>query len=320
MKKPVLSILVLLLLSVRSAGAGFEGPFQVKNQFPLFLPLDQPYLETAATEDSLSLSLSHSSVYMIKKSPGWNTDLDMELTELNIRVKKDLPGLFEAGLDLPVIRATAGFMDRPLAWYHRAFGFGDYGRKKRPRNDFMYQAGKDGLPLIEGDNDRTGFGDVRVSVKRKLLEGSTAVSLLADLELPTGNARVGYGNGSFDAGIALLLDRELSPEARLYGNLGAKAPGDLKALQTVELEPFVYGGIVLEYLYHPNLALLAQLSAQTSPYPDTGISEIDTPGVQLVLGGRYMTASGSYELSLSEDPNTSGAPDFSLNLTFKNRF
>ena len=37
---------MLLLLSARSAAAGFEGPFQVKNQFPLFLALNQPYLET----------------------------------------------------------------------------------------------------------------------------------------------------------------------------------------------------------------------------------------------------------------------------------
>ena len=136
-----------------------------------------------------------------------------------------MPGLFELGLDLPVVRATGGFMDRPLAWYHRAFGFGDYGRKNRPRNDFLYDIRKDGMPLIEGDNDRTGFGDTRVTVKRKIVEGSTALSVLADVELPTGNARVGYGNGSVDAGIALLLDQDLTPEARMYANAGVVAPG-----------------------------------------------------------------------------------------------
>ena len=57
--------------------------------------------------------------------------------------------------------------------------------------------------------------------------------------------------------------------------------------------------------------------AQSSPYPDTDISQIDTPGVLLVLGGRYSAGSGSYELSLTEDPNTSGAPDFVLNATYR---
>jgi hypothetical protein len=39
----------------------------------------------------------------------------------------------------------------------------------------------------------------------------------------------------------------------------------------------------------------------------------------LVLGGRYYAGVGSFELSLTEDPNTSGAPDFILNFSFKKR-
>jgi hypothetical protein len=44
---------------------------------------------------------------------------------LNLRFRKDFPGLFEAGLDLSLLRATSGFMDRPLSEYHRTFGFPD---------------------------------------------------------------------------------------------------------------------------------------------------------------------------------------------------
>ncbi len=309
--------LMLLLLSASPAVAGFEGPLQVKNQFPPFVPANQPYLEKAATETSFSLSLSHSSVYVMEDAAHWSSHLDIELTELNFRFKKDLPGLFELGLDVPVLRATGGFLDRPLSWYHDTFGFGDYGRSKRPYNEFLYDIRKDGQPVIEGDSDQAGFGDVRLTAKKKLLEGATAMSVLADVELPTGNARIGYGNGSLDAGIALLLDQELTADLRLYANAGGVLPGKLKALQTVKLEPFGYAGLGLEYLYEPDLALLAQVSIQTSPYPKTGISQFDTPGIVLVLGGRYTARSGSYELSLTEDPNTSGAPDFVLNLTWR---
>jgi hypothetical protein len=311
---------VMLLLIPPSFAFPFEGPFQVKNQFPIFLPVDQPYLEQAATGDSLSLSLSHSSVFVIKDSAEWSAHLDIELTELAIRYKKDIPGLFELGVDVPVLRATAGFMDRPLAWYHRTFGFPDYGRSTRPRNDFLYDIRKDGAPLIEGDNDRIGFGDVRLTVKKKLIEGGTVVSILGNVELPTGNARVGYGNGSVDTGFAMLLDQDLGPDARLYANLGAVFPGDLKAYKTVKLDRFYYAGAGAEYLIWPDLSLLAQVMVQTSPYPKTGISQVDTPGILLVLGGRYYVSKDSFEFSLTEDPNTSGAPDFILNLTYKKRF
>jgi hypothetical protein len=68
------------------------------------------------------------------------------------------------------------------------------------------------------------------------------------------------------------------------------------------------------------VGLLAQFMVQTSPYSQTGISQIDNTGMLLVLGGRYYVESGSLELSLTEDPNTRGAPDFILNFTCKKRF
>jgi len=310
----------ILFLPCRSSASDFEGPLQVKNQFPLFLPIDQPYLEKASTESSLSVSLSHSSVYVVKDSAQWNAHLDIELTELNIRYKKDIPGLFEVGVDVPVVRATAGFMDRPLAWYHGAFGFGDYGRSARPNNQFLYDIRKDGAPVIEGESDRTGFGDVRLTLKKKIMGTDPVVSILADVELPTGNARVGYGNGSVDSGVAMLLDKDLGTETKFYANAGAVFPGDLKALQDIALNNFYYAGAGVETLLRPRLGLLAQLIVQTSPYPHTGISQIDDTGMILVIGGRYYADSGSFEFSLTEDPNTTGAPDFILNVTYKKRF
>lgn len=298
----------------------FEGPLQVKNQFPLFLPINQPYLESATTESSFSLSLSHSSVFVMEDSAFWGVHLDIELTELNLRYKKDIPGLFEIGLDVPVLRATGGFLDRPLAWYHQTFGFGDYGRSSRPYNEFLYEITRNGAPLIEGDNDRVGFGDVRLTLKKKIAGTDPIISILADMELPTGNARVGYGNGSVDSAIAILLDKELWESSKFYANLGAVFPGDLKAFQTVKLDNFFYAGAGIEVPVRPRFSLLAQFMAQTSPYPKTGISQIDNTGMLLALGGRYHAGVGSFELSLTEDPNTSGAPDFILNFSFKKRF
>ncbi len=316
----LISCIPILFPPCLSSASAFEGPLQVKNQFPLFSPINQPYLEEASTESSLSLGLSHSSVYVVKDSAQWSAHLDIELTELDIRYKKDIPELFEIGVDVPVVRATAGFMDRPLAWYHRAFGFPDYGRSSRPNNDFLYDIKKDGAPVIEGDNDRAGFGDVRLTLKKKIRGTDPVISVLADLELPTGNARVGYGNGSVDSGLAMLLDKDLGTETKLYANLGAMFPGDLKAYQTVGLNNFYYAGAGIEALVWQRVGLLAQLMIQTSPYPHTGISQIDGTGMTLVLGGRYYAGSGSFELSLTEDPNTTGAPDFILNVTCKKKF
>lgn len=309
-----------IVLAVFPAFA-LEGPLQVRNQFPVFLPVHQPPLEQAVTRDSWSVSLSHSSVYIMEDAQQWSAHLDLELTELNLRFKKDFTGCFELGVDIPVLRVTAGFMDRPLAWYHRAFGFPDYGRSERPRNELAYEVRKEGSLVVRGDNDRAGVGDIRLALKKKILEGDALIiSGRFDAELPTGNARVGYGSGSLDAGAALLLDGNISVDTRIYANAGFVVPGDLKAHQTINLRTFYYAGAGLEYLYDPSLGLIAQAMLQTSPFPETGISQIDTAAVWLALGGRYYLNPGSIEFSLIEDPNTSGAPDFIVNLTYTRLF
>ena len=311
---------VIIMAHSFSSAATFDGPLQVKNQFPIFLPVNQPYLEQASPENSFSVSLSHSSVYIMEDSANWNVHLDMEMTELNFRYRKDVPGLFEIGLDLPVLRATSGFMDQPLAWYHQTFGFPDYGRSERPDNTLLYEVRRDGIPVIEGQNDRIGLGDVRIALKRKIAGTDPVVSVMADVELPTGNARIGYGSGSVDTAVALLLDKDIGTQSRAFVNLGAVFPGDLRAGQTVMLNTFYYAGSGIEALIWPHMSLLAQLMVQTSPYPRTGISQVDNIGMILVLGGRYYAKSGSYEFSLTEDPNTTGASDFILNLSCKMRF
>jgi hypothetical protein len=107
-------LMIFLLCSVPAFA--LEGPLQMKNQFPIFLPINQPYLEQASTESSFSLSLSHSSVFVTEDSAHWTANLDLELTELNIRCRKDIPDLFEVGVDIPVLRAT------PDSWMARWSG------------------------------------------------------------------------------------------------------------------------------------------------------------------------------------------------------
>ncbi len=158
---------------------------------------------------------------------------------------------------------------------------------------------------------------MRLALKKKIAGTDPVVSVMADVELPTGDARIGYGSGSIDTSIAVLLDKDLGTRNRLFVNLGAVFPGELRAHQNVKLETFYYAGSGIEALIWPRASLLVQLLAQTSPYPSTGISKIDDTGMILVFGGRYYAKNGSYEFSLTEDPNTTGASDFILNISYK---
>jgi len=295
----------------------FEGPLQTRNQFPIFMHIDAPYLESAATENSFSASLSHSSVYMLQQSPQWLVNLYLEWTELNLRYKKDIPDIFEVGIDVPIMRLTAGFMDGFLSGYHTTFNFPDYGRSSRPKNAFLYDVRKEGALVIQGEEDKTAFGDVRLSLKKKVLQRDPIVSILLNIELPTGDASTGFGSGSADCGAAVLVNNTINERLNMYSNLGVVIPGQFKGQVSIPLRPYYYAGVGLEAAPWPKISLLGQVFVQTSPFPITGISVIDDTAALLVLGGRYISGRDSFELSLTEDLNTTGAPDFTMNLTYK---
>ena len=89
----------------------------------------------------------------------------MEAADLDLRYKKNIPGLFELGIEVPVLRFSSGFMDDFLEGYHSAFGFSDYGRSGRPENEFLYEVRHNGATVIKGRNGRTGLGDIRLTAK-----------------------------------------------------------------------------------------------------------------------------------------------------------
>jgi hypothetical protein len=319
-KKLLLTILFLIILFPSAHAFTFEGPLQVKNQLPLFMYVNAPYLETARIENSFSASLSYSSVYMVKESTEWYVGLDMEVTELNLRLKKNIKDFLEIGVDIPIVSFNSGFMDGFLHSYHETFGFPNYGRSNRPDNEFLYEVRREGALIVDGNGGSITLGDIRLSLKKPILYGDPAISIKGDLEFPTGDAKDGYGNGSIDAGIAILFDKKLSEKFMAYCNLGAVFPGDLKGHETVELKEYIYGGAGVEAYLLKNLSLLGQVFIQGSPYPKTDIAAVDRTAVLLSFGGRYLSGKNSVELSFTEDPNTSGAPDFTVNFSFKRKF
>lgn len=322
MKKwPLATLGIILFLDFLSPKAfPFEGPLQARNQFPLFLSLNAPYLETASYDNFFGADLSYSSVYMVRRSPVWSVGLDFEVAQLNFRFRRVISDLFELGLDVPFLSFNSGFMDDFLSAYHKTFGFSDYGRSERPANSFLYEVKRNGVLVMKGEGGRVGIGDIRLTVKKTLLSDDPTVSLLADIELPTGRTSNGFGNGSVDAGVALLLDKRISERIKAYLNLGAVFPGNWRAIETIRLSDYVYGGVCVEAAVSKKISLLGQIFAQNSPFPKTGIGSMDRIAVLLTLGGRYSSGKNSFELSLTEDPNTAGAPDFTVTLAYKRRF
>lgn len=300
-----------------SSEAPFDGPFQIKNLFPLFLHANQPYLEKAALENSLSFTLSHSSTYTVQESGDWTIHLDMEITELNLRYKRIINNNFEFDFDIPVLIIGAGFMDGFIEDYHHAFGFPGYGRSNRPKNEFLYEVRKDGDLIIRG---KSGVkpGDIRLSLKKSLISSDNLnLSIKGSVEIPLSSARQGFSNGNIDGSLSVALDKRISDRTITYWNVGAVFPGNVKGHEDLNMKNFFYGGAAAETHLIKDLFLIVQVLGQSKIYPTTDLEAVDRAAVLLAVGGRYHTGKGALDLSLTEDLSQSGVPDFILNLSYK---
>lgn len=299
------------------SGFAFEGPLQVRNLYPVFLHADEPYLEKAAWEDSLSAGISHASTYMVQESGDWVIHLDLETTEVALRYKRVIRDSVELGIDIPVLINGGGFLDGFIEDFHDTFGFDDYGRSARPHNAFLYEVRKDGNLIVEGKS-RMSPGEVRIALKKPFFErGPVTASLLANVEIPVGDAKEGFGNGGLDAGLAVALDARITEWLMSYWNAGVVFPSDVRGHTHLNLKNYFHAGAGLEAMVSSGFSLLVQLQGQTPVYPVTDLLAVDRDACLLAFGGRYQTLGRSIEISLTEDVNTSGAPDFIVNVIYK---
>jgi len=285
----IIKIVASLCLLLPSHALSFEGPLWNMSQFPLFLAVDSPYLEKAAIEDSFSVRFSYSNIFLSGQSNAWTVYSDMEMSDLTFQYRKKISNLFEVGIDLPVLVFTSGFLDGFLNSFHNSFNLSDYGRPSAPDNRFRYEVSQNDNPVIKGQNGSIGLGDVRLTIKKPLLYDDPAVSIKADIEFPTGDAKRGYGSGSIDAGMAILADKRLGEKVKLYLNFGAVLAGDYKGYETVELRDFLFGGVALEATPWQRWSFVGQVSLQGAHgiLPDTKsivphrVGEVDPQDIRL---------------------------------------
>jgi hypothetical protein len=322
-KKPLSLVIIFVFIATAALAESFEGPLVVKNGQPLYAALNSPSLISAEPENSLNIDFSYSSTYLLATNERWHLGIDLETALLDIQYKQVVEDGLELGFDLPVIRYGSGFLDNVINSYHRLIGLPNaYGRRNRPQNDFLLEVTRDGKDIMRGKPSETALGDVMLEAKRSLYHSaSSTISVQTCINLPTGDPKYGYGTGRVNGGIAALANNRLRDDIMLYLNAGIGLIHELAAMEDVELRNYYYGGAGFEWIYSPKVLLNLQMSIQTSPFPKTGIDNMDNPSMLGSFGGRYLLGEkSSFGLSVTEDVDVAGAPDIMMGFDYRQRF
>lgn len=330
--KQICYMVVLLIGTMWGAAATAAadyGPLQTINRFPLHMMVLTPRPVNAELPGrgdlETTLAMEYSNTFFDFRNDRWDIVIDMEMLVGELSMVYGVTEKMTLRLEVPVISMQDGFLDGFLENYHDFLGVGNYGRDKRPKNAFSYQAAKEDRRWFQGESFGLRIGDIRASSQLALpvlrLGGHQLSSaVLGTLKIPVGDADSGVGSGAYDAGFFLPIKWKgnrwvfyLMPGAIWIDDpktLGAQ----VSARNSISL--FVGAG----YEYNHRWRLLAQFNYYSSPFEKTGLDELDNGALELSFGiQRTLSKTLYWEFSFCEDL-TRAVPDFNIRIGMTWRF
>ena len=326
--------LVAALVFVCAAAPAMAGdapqrpePFSAGNQSPLALAL-LPFSPASAQvahkgANSFRLGAAYSNVFSKQSSNKASLNLDIEIYSLCARYDRVIADGLQVGVELPLLGYWGGFLDGFIQDYHQAFGFPNAGREEVAQNLVRYEAATQGRTVIERQSAASGLGDMRLYGRAALMRESAdrpALSLLAQIGLPTGDKQKGLGAGGATWGLGLAGEKTLG---RFWLNLNAMFfyLKDADMAEPLNVQNAAAASAALGYAWSPSLELMLQLSGSTPLFKDTGVSGLDNGLLQVLLGFQYaLDGAQSLRVSFAEDLIHDTSPDFTVGVEWGVRF
>jgi hypothetical protein len=215
---------------------------------------------------------------------------DGEVTRIELAWSRGMPGKWELGVEMPVIRYSGGMFDHTIEEFHEAFGFGTAGRDVAPENDvgfiFLHDDGK--LELDPDDAGNFEPGDLMLSARFSLPMPGKRTSAEAGVfvELPTGETDVLAGSGSTDVALSFSMGWTFS-RCRLSFGLGYALLGDLDGAPDIPINDSFSAGVTWEVRFTPRIWWITQYLHSQSSVHDTGVEDVSDAAELVAIGPRF---------------------------------
>src|SRR3972149_262558 len=108
--------------------------------------------------------------------------------------------------------------------------FGNLGFQNRVKANYLFQSGFwNDTPFIN-DSWQTGFGDIKIGAKYKILDDylgdPVGLALKGKIKLPSADEQKGLGTGATSFGADLILSKTINYALDLHGSIGYEFTGD----------------------------------------------------------------------------------------------
>jgi hypothetical protein len=324
--------LIAVLVSVECAYAvdttQLLTPFSIRNQNPFIqiygFPATEPAALLEAGKHSMDINVDYSNNSMLETSGSEEIALDGETYRLSLTLRTGTAHGVEYGIELPFIAHNVGFMDNFIEGWHDAFGMDNYERNKTFSNTLRYEYRRNGTTLLGFTEPNAGVGDLRFFAAKHLRSTSEdALSVHANLKLPTGSANHLHGSGGTDISLSLAYQKHrwLSPQKlTTFLNAGLLVLGDSDHFTQIQRRTVGFGSTGILWDANGSLDLKVQLDGHTSVYK-SDLDQLGHDTIQLTVGGTAHFSSGArLDFGVGENLFIDATPDLHINVAYKQLF
>lgn len=324
-----LALALLCGTSVPAAAADaalLDQPFSVRNLNPFIAPYGLPrYAASTITAPgawAVGVDYAVASSFDADATTQEAAIIDGETEVLTVRALRGLPGGWEVGVDLPLMRHSGGRLDSLIIDWHDLFGLPQNGRDRAPtdRLAYVYRSANANLQLARRT---TGVGDVQLLAGRSLPAGSNArAAVRAHVKVPTGDEDRLFGSGGVDAGVSAFYDRQVAPRWNVGVSAGLTALSDRGAL-ALPVRPLVadLSGRV-SFRATPAVRLKVMWGGQSPVFDRSRLPELNEVAYLLTFGATVRVgASAVLDIVAVENfPHPQITPDITFQLAWRARF
>jgi hypothetical protein len=327
---PVLVAILALLLPSTAARAVEIHPFYARHFSPLVQAFGLPPAEdgdTAPAGTVLSrLVVDAANSYHGGAGPRQSSSLDGETWRTTLALRYGVGPRLEAGIDVPVVNHSGGFLDGFIESFHRAIGKPKNDGAGNPRDRFGYAYSRDGTAIVALTNDTWALGDIMLSGAWRLsspADSGRPTALRATLKLPTGKEADLAGSGGTEGSLRIAV---LDPKTfarwntTLFASAGALYIGSDTFLGDLRRPIVGFGTVGAGWTPASWVALKLQADGHTAISRESGFKPLSWT-VHVMGGFTFALPHGvEMDLGISENILNETAPDVGFQLGFRKRF
>lgn len=304
-------------------------PFSTINQQPTLklygFPLNSSATLTPAGKLDIALLQEITSDFSTAANPKEQLLFDGEAYRTTLAVTFGINDKLDAGINIPYLLYSGGFLDNFIIDWHDTFGMRQGGRDSAPKGAVNYSYRKNGVDKLKMANSGSGIGDISLTAGRKLYEDSDSnLSLRGTLKLPTGDSSELRGSGSTDLALSLCgATRGTTGWGRLglFGSAGLLAMTDGRVIAEQQENFAIFGTLGAGWSPASWIAFKLQLNTNSPLYRQSSLRQLSNSAVMLTTGGTLLLPDNyKLDLGVAEDISVGTAPDVTFHFGLSRLF